>query len=167
MTHCQHGTICWLEIPVLSASRAAAFYTAVFAWDCSLPPGSPTSASSSTTTPFLNNGGPATTIHTFYKKSGQGDDALHGAFIQVPEGCLIRACAADTGEMAVLTTFAVESIEETLSKVVELGGRMHSYVSIPLSSVYYFFYFFCFTLSSSNVSLFPVVLPFPSLALVR
>lgn len=30
--------------------------------------------------------------------------------------------------MAVLTTFAVESIDETLRKVVEMGGRMHSYV---------------------------------------
>lgn len=60
--------------------------------------------------------------------SGHGSNALHGAFIQVPEGCLIRACEADTGEMAVLTTFAVESISETLKRVMEMGGRMHSYV---------------------------------------
>lgn len=72
------------------------------------------------------NGGPAT-IHTFHKR-GPGTSTLHGAFIQVPEGCLVRAWEADTGEMAVLATFAVDSIEETLAKVVEMGGSMHSYV---------------------------------------
>lgn len=75
----------------------------------------------------------ASTIHTFHKhSSGHGNNAssssLNGAFIQVPEGCLIRACQAETGEMAVLTTFAVESIDETLRKVVDMGGRVHSYV---------------------------------------
>lgn len=46
----------------------------------------------------------------------------------MPEGCLIHAWGPDSPEMAVLTTFAVESIEETLRRVVELGGRVHSYV---------------------------------------
>lgn len=77
--------------------------------------------------------GLASTIHTFRKRAGGHDgintsSSLNGAFIQVPEGCLIRACEAETGEMAVLTTFAVESIDETLRKVVEMGGRIHSYV---------------------------------------
>lgn len=81
-----------------------------------------------------NNGQSAATIHMFHRRSGGGhggsstSSLLNGAFIQVPEGCLIRACEAETGEMAVLTTFAVESIDETLRKVVEMGGRMHSYV---------------------------------------
>ncbi|KAJ4396042.1 hypothetical protein N0V93_000258 [Gnomoniopsis smithogilvyi] len=70
------------------------------------------------------DGGPVT-IHTFQKR-GHGISTLRGAFIQVPEGCLIRACEAESGEMAVLTTFAVESIEETLTKVVEMGGHIHS-----------------------------------------
>lgn len=85
------------------------------------------------------NGLPAATIHMFRKRhsghdgsnassSPSSSTSLSGAFIQVPEGCLIRACEAETGEMAVLTTFAVESIDETLRKVVEMGGRMHSYV---------------------------------------
>lgn len=53
-------------------------------------------------------------------------DELSGAFIQVPEDCLIRAWDADgPGKTAVLTTFAVESIEGTLARVVAMGGRMH------------------------------------------
>lgn len=56
--------------------------------------------------------------------------ALNGAFIQVPEGCLVRAWGAGgSGDgrvnMAALTTFAVESIEGTLSAVEGLGGRVH------------------------------------------
>lgn len=129
----QHGTICWLEIPVLSASRAAVFYTTVFGWDCSIPSNSLNKTSSSSSTwPSPMNGG-AATIHTFHKH-GHGISTLRGAFIPVPEGCLIRACEAHTGEMAVLTTFAVESIEDTLRKVVEMGGQMHSYVTMIWSS---------------------------------
>ncbi|KAL2274068.1 hypothetical protein FJTKL_03685 [Diaporthe vaccinii] len=55
---------------------------------------------------------------------------LNGAFIQVPEGCLVQAwgaAASDEGRvnMAVLTTFAVDSIERTLSMVEGLGGTVH------------------------------------------
>lgn len=56
--------------------------------------------------------------------------ALNGAFIQVPEGCLVQAwgsSGSDDGRvsMAVLTTFAVESIEVTLKTVEDLGGRVY------------------------------------------
>ncbi|KKY30370.1 putative glyoxalase bleomycin resistance protein dioxygenase [Diaporthe ampelina] len=56
--------------------------------------------------------------------------ALNGAFIQVPEGCLVQAWGSggsDDGRvtMAALTTFAVESIEGTLSSVEVSGGRVH------------------------------------------
>lgn len=55
---------------------------------------------------------------------------LNGAFIQVPEGCLVQAWGtggSDDGRvsMAILTTFAVESIEWTLSAVEGLGGSVH------------------------------------------
>lgn len=54
---------------------------------------------------------------------------LNGAFIQVPEGCLVQAWGSGNSDgrvnMAVLTTFAVESIEETLSAVEALGGSTH------------------------------------------
>lgn len=59
---------------------------------------------------------------------GGGGATLHGAFIQVPEGCLIRAWESGSLEMAVLTTFAVDSIDETLGMVQAMGGRVHSYV---------------------------------------
>lgn len=56
--------------------------------------------------------------------------ALNGAFIQVPEGCLVQAWGAAASDdsrvsMAVLTTFAVDSIEGTLSMAEGLGGRVH------------------------------------------
>lgn len=61
-----------------------------------------------------------------FRKGG----ALNGAFIQVPEGCLVQAwgsSGSDDGRvsMAVLTTFAVESIEVTLKTVEDLGGRVY------------------------------------------
>lgn len=61
-----------------------------------------------------------------FRKGG----ALNGAFIQVPEGCLVQAWGSsgsdnDRVSMAVLTTFAVESIERTLSVVEGMGGRVH------------------------------------------
>lgn len=56
--------------------------------------------------------------------------AINGAFIQVPEGCLVQAWGSgESGgrvNMAVLTTFVVDSIEWTLSAVEGLGGRVHS-----------------------------------------
>jgi len=73
------------------------------------------------------------TVHVFRSSGDRSDSSsiLHGAFIQVPEGCLIHAWAPDSPEMAVLTTFAVASIEETLGRVVASGGRVHSYVLLP------------------------------------
>ncbi|KAG8168702.1 hypothetical protein KVR01_001451 [Diaporthe batatas] len=120
-----HGTIHWLEIPVINAARAAAFYTSIFRWECtSFGPSSPPSSSSSSSTP-ANNRNPASTIHMF-RKGG----TLNGAFIQVPEGCLVQAWGSSGSvdgrvSMAVLTTFAVESIEATLKMVEDLGGRVY------------------------------------------
>lgn len=55
--------------------------------------------------------------------------SLNGAFIQVPQGCLVQAWGSEAPDgrvnMAVLTTFAVESIEGTTRLVEDMGGRMH------------------------------------------
>ncbi|KAL1865713.1 hypothetical protein Daus18300_007089 [Diaporthe australafricana] len=89
-------------------------------WECTTFDPSPTSASAS-----VNGASSANTIHMFRKGS-----ALHGAFIQVPEGCLVQAWGDEHSggrvNMAVLTTFVVESIEETMRMVAEMGGRLHS-----------------------------------------
>lgn len=64
---------------------------------------------------------------------------LRGVFIQVHEECLVRAWDVDSpSKMAVLTTFLVGDIEETLAKVVGMGGRVHLLVfslSFPSSSL--------------------------------
>lgn len=121
LTACvQHGTICWLEIPVLSATRAASFYTAVLGWECT-----PSHSSSSTA---MSTSPSAAAVHMFRGGCNSPASALQGAFIQVPEGCLIRAWEAHSPEMAVLTTFAVGSVEETLRRVAVMGGRVHSCV---------------------------------------
>lgn len=87
-------------------------------WDCTTFDPSPTSASA-------NGNSSASTIHMFRKGS-----TLNGAFIQVPEGCLVRAWGDDNSggrvNMAVLTTFVVESIEATMRMVENMGGRVHS-----------------------------------------
>lgn len=120
----QHGTICWLEIPVVSAARAAAFYAAVFGWECDPPPG-PSTTGGRPPPPSPPANGSSATVHVFRKGGGRGL-GLSGAFIQVPEDRLIRAWDADSpGRTAVLTTFAVESIEGTLARVEEMGGRAH------------------------------------------
>lgn len=127
----QTGPLCWLEIPVLSTTRAAAFYSAIFGWDCD----------TTTTTTTTNHN------DTFMSESDQDQDqdpnittpppiqmfrcggstsSLRGAFIQVPEECLVQTWDAERPcMMAVLTTFSVQSIEETLEMVVEMGGRVH------------------------------------------
>lgn len=132
---------------MLSAARAAAFYAAVLGWECDIPNSPSPPGIKGTTAP------PATvmataTIHTFCGGvnsgvgdggGGGGDDrggatttttAVRGAFIQVPEDCLVRpwgdAAAADGLVRAgVLTTFAVGSIEVALERVAAMGGKTH------------------------------------------
>lgn len=129
---------------MLSAARAAAFYAAVLGWECDIPSGpSPPSINGATAPPATATA----TIHTFcggIKSGGDGgggggDDrggatttttAVRGAFIQVPEDCLVRpwgdAAAADGLVRAgVLTTFAVGSIEVALERVAAMGGKTH------------------------------------------
>ncbi|KAJ0120319.1 hypothetical protein J7T55_001177 [Diaporthe amygdali] len=112
-----HGTIHWLEIPVIDAARAAAFYTSIFGWECTTF--NPSSASTPT-----NGNSSAGSIHMFRRGTN-----LNGAFIQVPQGCLVQAWGSEAPggrvNMAVLTTFAVDSIEGTMRLVEDMGGRMH------------------------------------------
>lgn len=53
------------------------------------------------------------------------ETAVRGAFIQVPEDCLLRPWdgASPRRAAVVLTTFAVGSVEEVLERVREMGGR--------------------------------------------
>lgn len=65
-------------------------------------------------------------------RCGGRNNSLRGAFIQVPEECLVQTWdAVSPSMMAVLTTFSVRSIEETLNFVVEMGGRVHLLVLPP------------------------------------
>ncbi|KAG6359309.1 hypothetical protein INS49_012830 [Diaporthe citri] len=120
MSSSLHGTIHWLEIPVIDAARAAAFYTSIFGWECTTFDPSFSSTSASTN----GSSSPASTIHMFRKGA-----ALNGAFIQVPENCLVQAWGSGGSggrvNMAILTTFTVDSIERTLSMVEGLGGTVH------------------------------------------
>ncbi|EOO00358.1 putative glyoxalase bleomycin resistance protein dioxygenase protein [Phaeoacremonium minimum UCRPA7] len=105
------GQICWLEVPVTDPSRAKEFYSSVLGWDCD-PAGKPSVMT-----------GAENAIHFFHK-----GESLHGAFIQMPEdgNCLIRAWdAEDPLAMSVLTTYCVDSIEDTLAKVESHGGKVH------------------------------------------
>ncbi len=102
------GQICWFEVPVTDAKRAAVFYAAVLDWqtnpddegrETSIIPG-------------------VSKMHMFQK------DSFHGAFLVVPEVANVLDDKAP-GKIAPLATFLVKSIEETLETVVKNGGRVH------------------------------------------
>ncbi|SPO06621.1 uncharacterized protein DNG_09311 [Cephalotrichum gorgonifer] len=101
-----YGKLCWLEIPVRSPDRASAFYTSVLGWSAS--------GSQPTTTPGAKN------IHFFSCGS------FCGAFLELEDGGAAEAPAAGTvGKPdTVVPSFCVESIDETLGKVVEGGGKV-------------------------------------------
>lgn len=79
-----------------------------------------------------NGNGTPPTVRMFRCGGGGGSD-LRGAFIQVPEECLVQTWDTDRpSRMAVLTTFSVRSIEETLRRVVDMGGRVHASVFLVI-----------------------------------
>ncbi|KAJ9130174.1 hypothetical protein NKR19_g10005 [Coniochaeta hoffmannii] len=104
------GQILWLEVPCKSVSRAAAFYSAVLGWNCPDPEeGKPSPA------PGLE------TAHPF--KCG----ILKGAFSKMASEDDVASVAdsANQARMPVLATYLVHSIDETLAKVQEAGGKVH------------------------------------------
>ncbi|WYZ41658.1 hypothetical protein EsH8_V_000553 [Colletotrichum jinshuiense] len=102
-----YGQMCWLEVPVSDPGRAAEFYTAVLGWDC-------TGTGMPSPTPGIK------TVHFFNKGE------LHGGFLLMEEGNQIaNHDEAKPERMAVLPTFCVQSIEETVAKAEKLGGRIH------------------------------------------
>lgn len=109
------GQICWLEVPVKSAPRAAAFYSAVLGWKCPDPEKG---------TPAPSPG--TESIHMF--NCGR----LTGAFTKMAsdDGVASVADAANPGRISVLATYMVESVDETLGKIEQAGGKVHLYVRL-------------------------------------
>lgn len=114
------GQICWYEVPVTSVSRAFAFYSSVLGWNCSDLEGTP------------SPGAYAKSVHMFNKGN------LNGAFLLMPhENGVANVTDLGPPEQNVpVTTFMVESIEETIKKVEAAGGKVHvsvnSYIGCPL-----------------------------------
>ncbi|KAK3898323.1 hypothetical protein C8A05DRAFT_38088 [Staphylotrichum tortipilum] len=108
------GAICWLEVPCTSLPRAVAFYTAVLGWSSADPSSTPLG-------PGVLEGNAG--LHMFTGGGGQ----LNGAFVVMskPEGVAVVADEGDIAKMGVLPSYRVESVEETLGRVVENGGRVH------------------------------------------
>ncbi len=113
------GEICWLEVPCNDVARVASFYTAVLGWQSADPASSPPR-------PGALEGADA--VHMF--TSGK----LSGAFVKMgkPEDVAVVADAAHPAKSAVLAYYYVASIEETLKKVEEAGGRVHVYVFLQI-----------------------------------
>ncbi|KAB5515208.1 hypothetical protein GE09DRAFT_980088 [Coniochaeta sp. 2T2.1] len=104
------GQIWWLEVPCKSVPRAAAFYAAVLGWKCPDPEkGNPAPAPGVATAHPFNCG------------------MLNGAFAKMASDDDVAsvADAANQGRMPVLATYLVASIDDTLAKVEEAGGRVH------------------------------------------
>lgn len=102
-------------MPCNDISRVVSFYTTVLGWESADPASSPS-------LPGAMEGTDA--VHMF--KTGK----LSGAFVKMskPEGVATVADAAHPAKTAVLASFFVASIEETLKKVEDAGGRVHVYV---------------------------------------
>jgi len=100
------GQICWLEIPVTDPARAIAFYQSVLDWDCKADalPGH---------VPHVKQ------INFFTKGS------LNGAFNTVDAKDLVKvADEHNPTQQSVVANYAVASIEETLEKVKNAGGKV-------------------------------------------
>ncbi|KAK3994278.1 hypothetical protein QBC44DRAFT_367800 [Cladorrhinum sp. PSN332] len=107
------GQMCWVEIPCTDIPRVISFYRDVLAWEIA-DPGSPEA-----TIPPQNPGNEA--LHTF--KAG----SLQGAFIKMSDPSYVAKVAdpAEPFKSSVLPYYAVENINETLTKVEKYGGRVH------------------------------------------
>lgn len=109
------GQIWWLEVPCKSVPRAAGFYSAVLGWKCPDPEkGTPARA------PGIEM------VHVF------NCGMLNGAFSKMASEDDVASVAdsAKQGRMPVLATYLVQTIDETLAKVEEAGGKVHVYVFI-------------------------------------
>jgi predicted enzyme related to lactoylglutathione lyase len=110
------GEICWLEVPCNDIARVVGFYSTVLGWD------SPDPASSPPPQPGAMEGTDAVHMFTHGK--------LNGAFVKMtkPEDVAAVADPAHPAKAGVLASYLVSSIEETLKKVEDAGGRVHVYV---------------------------------------
>ncbi|KAK4164110.1 hypothetical protein QBC43DRAFT_318732 [Cladorrhinum sp. PSN259] len=107
------GQMCWVEIPCTDLSRVIAFYRNVLSWEIA-DPGSPEGS-----IPAMNPGNEA--LHSF--KTGH----LHGAFVKMADESYVANVADDAVpfKSSVLAYYAADSIDETLKKVEQFGGRVH------------------------------------------
>lgn len=104
-----YGQICWLEVPVTSVSRAAKFYSSTLGWESKDTKGGPSPIAGVKSAHLFSNG------------------TLHGAFLLMPDQGAI-AQVADPNRLeksALVATFLVESIEETMTKIEAAGGKCH------------------------------------------
>jgi predicted enzyme related to lactoylglutathione lyase len=93
------GQILWLEVPVTDLARAQAFYTDVLGWECNKGEGKPSNLSGTESVHFFSKG------------------VMNGAFHKRAEA------GVDAARPGAVTTFMVDSIEETLGKVGQKGGK--------------------------------------------
>ncbi|KAH8704108.1 Glyoxalase/bleomycin resistance protein/dioxygenase [Talaromyces proteolyticus] len=109
---CRFGEVCWLEIPVKDPSRALPFYREVFGWDCK--------------DEGLDSKDPGVMKIFFFSSKGGN---TQGCFMHVEPNNFLATSLAPMNEnkerWAVTTTFAVASVDETLRKVEQSGGRVY------------------------------------------
>ena len=109
----QTGQVCWLEVPVTDVARASHFYTAVLGWE-----------SDATGAGTPSNLAGTKTVHFFQK------GVMHGAFH------LRDAAGVDVARPGSVTTFLVDSIDDTLAKAEAAGGKAVMYVSFSAPFIF-------------------------------
>jgi len=101
------GQMCWLEVPATDPARARNFYTTLLGWECK-EQGMPS---------------PIDGIkETYYFSCG----FLNGCFTHM-EPSMIKTLVDESNKhkMGVQTTFAVESIDDSLVVIEKNGGKVH------------------------------------------
>jgi predicted enzyme related to lactoylglutathione lyase len=110
----QIGEICWLDIPIKDSKRALPFYQDVFDWECKDAEGEVSRE-------------PGVLKRFFFSKG-----KTNGCFQLVEPENFVAPSLTPLNEnkerWAVITSFAVEGIDDTLAKVERAGGNVYQYV---------------------------------------
>lgn len=108
-----------MEIPIKDPDRALSFYRGVFGWDCN-EEGQDSPAD------------PGVLKRYFFSSKTK---STNGCFIQVEPKNLLAPSLAPNNETkerwAVINSFAVENIDNTLDNIERIGGRVYWYEVIP------------------------------------
>jgi predicted enzyme related to lactoylglutathione lyase len=114
------GEICWIEFPATDIKRCQKFYSAVFGWEFSKPPGM-ADCPNSEEPPYV-----------MFSKPGT---KLHGGILRVKEAEMIKPelDAEGKGQTTNRLTMKVEEVDAALKAIEAAGGSIIWFLSFSRS----------------------------------